>query len=70
MLNAVRPPLALGDLAEDSKTLVKKFVDNTIFGLGLQAPDFQKWADCSISAGKIICDIAKPGPQAIPFHGT
>jgi len=70
MLNAIQPPLALGDLAEDSETLDKKFIDNTIFDLGLQAPDFQKCADRSISTGKIICNVAKPGPQAIPFHGT
>jgi len=28
--------LTLGDLAENAETLVKEFVDNTVFGLGLQ----------------------------------
>ena len=28
--------MTLGDLAEDAETLVKEFVDNTVFGLGLQ----------------------------------
>jgi len=34
VLDAVRTPLALGDLAEDAETLVKEFIDNTVFGLG------------------------------------
>lgn len=36
MLDAIRTPLTLGDLAEDAETLVEEFVDNTVFSLGLQ----------------------------------
>ena len=36
MLDAIRAPLALGDLAEDAEPLVKEFVNNAVFGLGLQ----------------------------------
>ena len=35
-LDAIRTPLALGDLAEDHETLVKEFIDDTVFGFGLQ----------------------------------
>jgi len=35
VLDAIRAPLALGDLAEDAESLVKEFVNNAVFGLGL-----------------------------------
>jgi hypothetical protein len=35
VLDAVRTPLTFGDLAEDAETLVKEFIDNTVFGLCL-----------------------------------
>ena len=68
MLNAIRAPLVLGNLAEDAKTLVKKFVNDTLFRLGLQI--FESVLMAQLAAGKSICEEAKPGRRAIPSHDT